>query len=858
MKWVLGTDGYLHVPNELHVRTEACRKVWKDSSVVPFSVYTFSNSLVLDSLLFIQEPTHQSVLNAMESISQAADLHQQSHFSVEQATCLYFFLNEKAQKDPSNSSEIKKAFQERNLIFIERERSDPMTDHGGRFCSAHDVFWSAKSAQAFFGSKSSSFFTNASNNVLETMYPSQLCSFFVEICGIDKKPSVQWMCDQLLWRQQQKKKTPTFKKLLPLLRHLSKQIKQENLDQKQILLIKRTLATAVPLQSWLPIVQEELTKGASVSLSPEMLANVVYALSEEEKQIQDQVLRLKNKKEKDILFIDLEAHDTVRKLVPLYQALGIQPLCQHVLSRVNSWCQLVSSHSLEEEVTQELVSGLMGVWISCLMSVEDSSNDIKQQIKKTLTMNEHRICPVITSSSALSSIRFVHFTEAYVNDQTDISMEDITAIGVPTVAFTNTFWLTTFMKKKKISKRNKQLKQKAKLYIVLQEALGCKSLQAHLTSSVHFTRTLPSDHDQKKQVEALVQGGLALANRILFHQYPKLYKKYASTIANIKSFLVEGPLDIVYQMKDTQKAIWQREIKNGAYYAPSEQCVYISFATGTSQPFDVIKSQQMYLELMLEILQKIILHFEFVTTISNILYLASFQPEDQVEKWLQEVQKLPPVDFLRKKKRTRDYKEENMLEEEEIKTSLLKRARSIDGIPPVPSSFQTNIYTWQSGFSNSFPPPPPSHNTSFSLIAPPMMSLANTMTQEERTAIGRWGEEFAYRMLVTEYASKQNEVKVVWVNEHEESGEPYDLKMIWTQGKSRKEEYIEVKSTRTTEKGLFEVTINEFEYASIHGSNYSIFRVFNAGNDALCRVLRFRNPVALVRQKKIQLALVLQ
>lgn len=127
------------------------------------------------------------------------------------------------------------------------------------------------------------------------------------------------------------------------------------------------------------------------------------------------------------------------------------------------------------------------------------------------------------------------------------------------------------------------------------------------------------------------------------------------------------------------------------------------------------------------------------------------------------------------------------------------------------------------------------------------------MTKEEREAIGRWGEEYVFNQLKRQHA--RNNVIVEWVNEKEESGLPYDLTLS---SGGKVEEYIEVKSTRTMEKGAFEISMNELDQAAIHGSTYCIYRVFNAGNFALCRVVRLKNPVSLVRQRKIQLALVMQ
>jgi len=122
--------------------------------------------------------------------------------------------------------------------------------------------------------------------------------------------------------------------------------------------------------------------------------------------------------------------------------------------------------------------------------------------------------------------------------------------------------------------------------------------------------------------------------------------------------------------------------------------------------------------------------------------------------------------------------------------------------------------------------------------------------------VGRWGEEYVYKQLADAHRNKP-ELRVTWVNEDEESGLPYDI-TVSSASTGSVVEYVEVKSTRTMEKGVFEISMNELDQAAVHGSTYSIYRVFNAGDAARCRVIRMKNPVSLVRQKKIQLALVMQ
>ncbi len=115
--------------------------------------------------------------------------------------------------------------------------------------------------------------------------------------------------------------------------------------------------------------------------------------------------------------------------------------------------------------------------------------------------------------------------------------------------------------------------------------------------------------------------------------------------------------------------------------------------------------------------------------------------------------------------------------------------------------------------------------------------------------IGYWGEQYAYAQLRQEYPV------VKWLNETSEQGKPYDIEI---HHENHRVDYIEVKSTRTSTKPMFEFTLNEFDAASKFGSQYFIYRVFNAGKPSRAHMLRIRNPVTMIRQKKLRLLLTIQ
>ncbi|ETW06096.1 hypothetical protein H310_03690 [Aphanomyces invadans] len=129
----------------------------------------------------------------------------------------------------------------------------------------------------------------------------------------------------------------------------------------------------------------------------------------------------------------------------------------------------------------------------------------------------------------------------------------------------------------------------------------------------------------------------------------------------------------------------------------------------------------------------------------------------------------------------------------------------------------------------------------------------NLLTDQAKVAIGRVGEEYVYSLLRAEFPPDQ----VEWVNQVEETGLPYDICIHHASGGT---EFIEVKSTSTYDKVVFEMSVQELEYATLKGSQYSIYRAFaikphGALHDS--RVVRLRNPMTLLRHKKLQLSVVM-
>merc|ERR1712066_856152 len=79
--------------------------------------------------------------------------------------------------------------------------------------------------------------------------------------------------------------------------------------------------------------------------------------------------------------------------------------------------------------------------------------------------------------------------------------------------------------------------------------------------------------------------------------------------------------------------------------------------------------------------------------------------------------------------------------------------------------------------------------------------------------------------------------RVVWVNEHEETGYQYDLR-VEDHHSGETEAYVEVKTTQAKAKHFFEMSYREWNFAQKEGNKFVIFRVSNAGKSdvELCSI----------------------
>jgi len=111
-------------------------------------------------------------------------------------------------------------------------------------------------------------------------------------------------------------------------------------------------------------------------------------------------------------------------------------------------------------------------------------------------------------------------------------------------------------------------------------------------------------------------------------------------------------------------------------------------------------------------------------------------------------------------------------------------------------------------------------------VQPAVVEGLLSSSSAEQQSTGRWGEKFVASLLRTTLASAE----VTWVNEEEERGLPYDILISERMASSGwcRESFVEVKATTSADKALFQMSVEELEFARKQGAAYSLYRVFSA------------------------------
>ncbi|KAK9699470.1 hypothetical protein RND81_08G175800 [Saponaria officinalis] len=124
-----------------------------------------------------------------------------------------------------------------------------------------------------------------------------------------------------------------------------------------------------------------------------------------------------------------------------------------------------------------------------------------------------------------------------------------------------------------------------------------------------------------------------------------------------------------------------------------------------------------------------------------------------------------------------------------------------------------------------------------------------TIMSESQKAMqtGRQGEEAAFQY----YTDRAEGTVVNWVNREKETGLPYDIMV----GEEASREYIEVKASRNARKSWFQITKQEWQFATEKGDGFSVAHVI-LSDQKLDRLTVYKNPVKLCQTGVLRLVTV--
>ncbi|RLN47902.1 hypothetical protein BBJ28_00013535 [Nothophytophthora sp. Chile5] len=912
-RWLEGSDGAFHCPTDLWLMDEAVTRLFTPA-MATFSSRRWKSAVFSRSILGLKTtPGSSDVLCVLSTLSVDSTL--EPTLELDQVIRMYLFLWEESQRSSSGHEEVSRAFAHKKLLFIPSEAEETEEREAAyRFVGVKSVVWSSTAY-------------NGDLVTLESLYPKQLRAFFTEVVGVQRKPSIAFLCERLVAQSTaiqfsdpnssstaKKRKKAWRKELFPILSALAKQLKKGALSTEELRVVKKTLKSS----PWLPV--HSITSGKSSDLVfCTTKERPIRAATESERHLLKLVMSLAkklsstgSKEEEEVKVVQLGSDSDLDALLGRAK---LPTLASHLETHASTWCQLLARFSASDELRdqksrkklQQLGQQMVQTWAT-------SSGTATADRKQFQWNAQHlQLFPTIDETSGGQT--FAQAIDMYLNDQVDLAQSDfqqradgdqqqqrrdgLAVLGL----FPWSYFIDTDSEQADAAV--------ARVRRFLLDFCGMKSLKQHLQYEVSV---LSTQRSASAAFHMTLRSGLALAQRVLFHHHRRHYDQLphdlmAKLATELQCVMVDGHdgFHVVYRVGS---AFSLRRGVDGLS-GPSEpgstmsscfldvsNCtLYIQSVTGDEEA-------RALFPVLMELSRKLF-GAQVASSVANVLYLASLQEgSSSREQWLVDTQRLPPLlptdveklwveqledtsvstssDLETNRKRGLETLEDGEIAGEELpmkkphlhpqqQSQLAVRSGLPPPFPPLPpASGDYNLP--QTDASYRYPGQPPAYPAlplhpaggvaPYPPLPPPSggpgpqgITLTNTMTKEEREAIGRWGEEYVYQQLKQQYSSSDTKLTVEWVNEQEESGLPYDLTLS---SAGKVVEYVEVKSTRTMEKGVFEISMNELDQAAMHGSLYCIYRVFNAGNPALCRVIRLKNPIALVRQRKIQLALVMQ
>ncbi|XP_069113795.1 uncharacterized protein [Argopecten irradians] len=140
------------------------------------------------------------------------------------------------------------------------------------------------------------------------------------------------------------------------------------------------------------------------------------------------------------------------------------------------------------------------------------------------------------------------------------------------------------------------------------------------------------------------------------------------------------------------------------------------------------------------------------------------------------------------------------------------------------------------------------------------LALPETVTLESGAGteeVGQWGESLVYYYLLQMKDISSNIIQVTWKNQEKETGLPYDFELHVATETGISVIYIEVKSTLSDKKEVFEISAPQIKFAQEQKENFCIYRVFNAGDTENVKLVRIHNLALCMDQKQVRLCMVI-
>jgi hypothetical protein len=122
--------------------------------------------------------------------------------------------------------------------------------------------------------------------------------------------------------------------------------------------------------------------------------------------------------------------------------------------------------------------------------------------------------------------------------------------------------------------------------------------------------------------------------------------------------------------------------------------------------------------------------------------------------------------------------------------------------------------------------------------------------------VGRWGESLVYQYLISQQNASDRST-IEWLNKDNETKAPYDILVTndTDNGYSRRN-YIEVKSTRYRENNVFEISLQEWEFATGQPRvNYSVYRVLNALDATKVNIVIIPDLLEAIKNRDVKLCI---